>query len=43
MRVDITDAFELPGENDNGRRVVFCVDRGLCVGNTCFKHRNLHK
>ena len=21
----------------------FCAERGLCVGNTYFKHRNLHK
>ena len=21
----------------------FCVERGLCVGNTYFKHRSLHK
>ena len=40
----ITGAFGVPGENDNGRRVVeFCAERGLCVGNTYFKHRSLHK
>ena len=34
-RVGITGAFGVPGENDNGRRVVeFCEERGLCVGNT---------
>ena len=28
----------------NGRRVVeYCAERGLCVGNTYFKHRSLHK
>ena len=33
-RAGITGAFEVPGENDNGRRVVkFCEERGLCVGN----------
>ena len=31
-------------ENDNGRRLVkFCAEKGLCVGNTYFKHRSLHK
>ena len=44
MRADITGAFGVPGENDNGRRVVeFCAERSLCVGNTYFKHKNLHK
>ena len=44
MRASITGAFRVPGENDNGRRVVeFCAERGLCVGNTYFKHRNLLK
>ena len=46
-RAGITGAFGVPGENDNGRRVVgFCEERGLCglcVGNTYFKHRCLHK
>ena len=43
-RAGITGAFGVPGENDNGRRVVeFCAERGLCVDNTYFKHRNLHK
>ena len=37
-------AFGVPGENDNGRRVVeFCEERGLCVGNTYFKTRSVHK
>ena len=44
MRAGITGAFGVPGENDNGRRVVeFCAKRGLCVSNTYFKHRSLHK
>ena len=31
-------------ENENGKRVMeFCAERGLCVGNTYFKHKNLHK
>ena len=33
-RVGINGAFGVPGENDNGRRVVeFCEEKGLCVGN----------
>ena len=44
MRADITGAFGVPEENDNGRRgVEFCAERGLCVGNTYFKQRSLHK
>ena len=27
----------MPGEIDNGRRVVFCAERGMCVGYTYFK------
>ena len=43
-RANITDAFGVPGENDNSGRVVdFCAEKGLCVGNTYFKHRSLHK
>ena len=43
-RDGITGAFGVPGENDNGIRVVeLCAERGLCVGNTYFKHRSLHK
>ena len=43
-RVGITDAFGVPEENDNGRKVVqFFAERGLCGGNTYFKHRSLHK
>ena len=35
IRDGITGAFGVPGENDNGRRVVeFCKERGLYVGNT---------
>ena len=38
-RVRITGVFVVLGENDNDRRVVeFCAERGLCVGNTYFKH-----
>ena len=43
-RAGITGAFRVPGENDNGRRVVeFCAEKGLRVGNLCFKHICLHK
>ena len=31
-RASITGVFGVPGENDNGRRVVeFCEERGLCM------------
>ena len=41
IKAGITDAFGVPGENDNGRRVLeFCAERGLCMGNTYFKHRS---
>ena len=44
MKTDIIDAFGVPGENENGRRVAeFCAERELCVGNTYFEHKNLHK
>ena len=40
-RTGIPGAFGVSGENDNSRRVVeFCEERGLCVGNTYFKHRS---
>ena len=43
-RAGITGAFGVPGENDNGRRVVeFCAERELRVGNTYFKHKSLYK
>ena len=43
-KADITSAFGVPEENDNGRRVVqFYTERGLCLDNTYFKHRSLHK
>ena len=43
-RDGITTAFGVPGGNDNSRRVVeFCAERGLCVDNTYFNHKNLHK
>ena len=43
-RAGITGAFGVLGEHNNGRRVVeFCAERGICVGNTYFKHLSLHK
>ena len=31
VTMGITSAFEVPGENDNGRRVVdFCAEKELC-------------
>ena len=43
-RAGITGAFGVSVENDNGRKVVeFCAEKRLCVGNTYFKHGNLHK
>ena len=43
-RAGITGAFGVPGQNGNGRRVVeFCAERGLCLGNTYFKHICLYK
>ena len=33
-RAGITSDFGVPGENDNGKRVVeFCKEWGLCIGN----------
>ena len=43
-RACIIGAFGVPGENDNGRKVVkFYAERGMCMGNLHFKHRSLHK
>ena len=43
-RAGITSAFGVQRDNDNGRRVVeFCAERGVCVSNTYFKYRCLHK
>ena len=43
-RAGITGVCGVPERNNNGRREVeFCAERGLCVGNTYFKHRSLHK
>ena len=43
-KAGITGAFGVPRETDNGRRVVeICAERVLCVGNTYFKPKSLHK
>ena len=43
-RVGIISAFGVSGESDNGRRgVEFSEERGLCVSNTYFNHRTVHK
>ena len=42
--MDITGGFRVPVENDNGKGVAdVCAIRGLCIGNTYFKHKTLHK
>ena len=44
MRAGTTGPFGVPGENGNGKRVVeFCAERRLCVSNTYFEHKGLHK
>ena len=44
VRAGITFTLGVSRENDNGRRVVeFCSERELCVGNTYFEHKSLHK
>ena len=40
MRTGITGRFGVPGENNNGRRVIhFCAEGKLSVSNTYFEHR----
>ena len=40
----ITAGFCVTEEKDNRRRVTdFCVERALCMGNTYFEHKSLHK
>ena len=40
----ITGKFGVPGVNENGERVVdFCADRGMCIANTHFRHKAIHK
>ena len=38
----ITGAFEVPDENEK-RVEELCATRRLCVGNKCFKHKNIYK
>ena len=43
LRMDITDGFGVPLENDNGRKVIdFCAERRLSVSNTYFELKSLH-
>ena len=43
-RDGITGGFGVAGENENGRKVIdFCEERGMCVSNTFFKHKSIHK
>ena len=43
-RDGIIGGFGVEGENENGRRVIdFCVERGMCVCNTFFDHKSVHK
>ena len=44
MGAGIPGAFVVPRKNDNERRVEeFCGERGLCVSNSYFEHKNLRK
>ena len=44
MRICITSGFDVPGEKDNGRRMIdFCAERGLYASNTYLEHKNLQK
>ena len=44
LRAGITGGgFRVPGENDNGRRVIdFCAERRFSVSNTYFEHKSFH-
>ena len=44
VKTGIIGTFGIPGENDNGRRVVeFCVEGGLYMDNIYFEYKSLHK
>ena len=44
VRMSITGAFRVLGENDSGRRVVdVCAEKVFCMSNTYFKHKSLCK
>jgi hypothetical protein len=43
-RDGITGGFGVEGVNENGRRVIdFCGENGMCVCNTFFDHKSVHK
>ena len=43
-RAGVTGLHGVPGVNENGERVVdFCAEKEFCVGNTFFKHKDIHK
>ena len=43
-RNGITGGFRVERVNGNGGRMInFCVDRGICVSNTFFEHKSVHK
>jgi hypothetical protein len=43
-RDGITGGYGVEWENENGMRVIdFCVDKGMCVCNTFFDHKSVHK
>ena len=39
MNVGIIGAFGIIRENDSGRMVEFCAERGLCMDNIYFDHK----
>ena len=42
LRMGITDGFGVPGENDNGSRVIdFCTEGILFVSNNYFEYKSL--
>ena len=44
MKSDITGGLGVLGENDNGRWVIdFFAEGCLCIGNTYFEQKSLHK
>ena len=44
LREGMNGGFEVPEENDNGRRVIdFCAGRGISASNTYFEHKSLYK
>ena len=44
VRVGVTGGFGAPGEIDNeGRVVEFCAERELCLDNTYYENKTLHR